>query len=88
MLTSCEVILFNGLGALELCCFVVVERLLVSHAATLGCRSLDDVCFFRLVGAEGVAAELGVGPASADEAFCAGPVFGEVVEEAACTLSE
>ena len=55
----------------------------MTHAAVLGFGRFDDVRFVRLIGAEGVAAVFGVGPAGADEALAAGPVFGEVVEEAA-----
>lgn len=67
--------------ALELLVLVVVERLDV--AAVLARGRLDDVRLLRLVGREGIRAELGVGPAGAGVFARVGPVFGEEVEKAA-----
>ena len=82
-LPSVEVQLI-GRGALKLRSFIVVKRFLVAHATALRFGCFNYVCLIGLVGAKGVAAEFGVGPAGADETIAIAPVFGEVVEEAAC----
>jgi len=67
----------------------VIERLLISETPAPGVLRLHHVCFVELVGGvEAVAAELGVGPAGALEAGTIRPVLGQVVEEAACVMSD
>ena len=74
---------FESRCSLELRHFVVIEWLLVSKTPASGVRSLDEICLVGLCGAERVAAEFCVGPASAFEACTVRPILCEIMKEAA-----
>ena len=65
--------------SLQLCCLIMIERLLVTQTATAGLGALNEAGSVRLGAVEVIGAVFGVSPAGAAEAFAARPIFGKIV---------